>query len=70
MDADNPNSSCDTREVVLKRDGKDVKQDDKCAAVSGTWTSEYDGESFTDSSDLDVDHIVPLSNAWKVRLYS
>ncbi|PLB52205.1 secreted protein [Aspergillus steynii IBT 23096] len=58
-------NSCNTREVVLARDGEDVEQDSSCAAVSGTWLSEYDGETFTDSSDLDIDHIVPLSNAWK-----
>ncbi|GGU51692.1 hypothetical protein [Streptomyces violascens] len=31
---------CDTREVVLQRDGHNVAQDDKCRAVQGTWYSE------------------------------
>ncbi|MFF3491812.1 HNH endonuclease family protein [Streptomyces sp. NPDC002795] len=57
--------SCTTREVVLKRDGKDVKTDDECRAVSGNWVSVYDGEKFTDSGDLDIDHTVPLANAWR-----
>ncbi|GGU60903.1 hypothetical protein GCM10010211_27220 [Streptomyces albospinus] len=56
---------CDTREVVLARDGKDVKQDEKCRAISGKWYSEYDGESFTEARQLDIDHIVPLANAWR-----
>lgn len=59
--------SCDTRDVVLKRDGKNVVQSSStCSATSGTWCSPYDGASWTDSSDVDIDHLVPLSNAWKV----
>ncbi|WP_310728770.1 HNH endonuclease family protein [Streptomyces sp. N2A] len=56
---------CNTREVVLKRDGKNVHQDGSCAAVSGTWVSPYDGATWTKASDLDIDHVVPLSEAWK-----
>ena len=61
--------ACNTREVVLKRDGIDVVQDSGCAAVSGTWFSPYDGATWSLASDLDIDHVVPLSNAWKVRTY-
>ena len=61
------NSSCDTREVVLKRDGTNVVQSSSCAATSGTWKSPYDGATWTAASDVDIDHVVPLSNAWKVR---
>jgi Protein of unknown function (DUF1524) len=57
--------NCNTRELVLQRDGTDVKRDDKCLAVSGRWISVYDGKTFTDASDLDVDHTVPLANAWR-----
>ncbi|MEV0264824.1 HNH endonuclease family protein [Streptomyces sp. NPDC050617] len=57
--------ACNTREVVLKRDGKGVEQDAKCAAVKGTWKSAYDGATWTDASDLDIDHIVPLAQAWR-----
>ncbi|MEO3870445.1 HNH endonuclease family protein [Nonomuraea sp. B12E4] len=56
---------CDTREVVLARDGVDVKQDERCRAVSGAWFSEYDGRAFTSGSDLDIDHMVPLAQAWR-----
>jgi hypothetical protein len=58
--------SCNTREVVLKRDGINVVQDSRCAAVSGSWFSPFDGETWDDASDVDIDHLVPLSNAWKV----
>lgn len=50
--------ACNTREVVLKRDGTDVTQDSSCAAVSGNWHSEYDGADWTAASDLDIDHMV------------
>ncbi|WP_043624572.1 HNH endonuclease family protein [Nonomuraea candida] len=56
---------CDTREIVLARDGVDVKQDEDCRAISGTWHSEYDGKEFTDASALDIDHMVPLAQAWR-----
>ena len=59
--------SCNTREVVLARDGTNVVQDSSsCAATSGTWKSPYDGATWTAASDVDIDHMVPLSNAWKV----
>lgn len=44
-------------------------QDDDCAATSGNWVSPYDGATWTAASDLDIDHIVPLSNAWKVGVF-
>ncbi|MEV4440448.1 HNH endonuclease family protein [Streptomyces sp. NPDC049577] len=56
---------CNTREVVLKRDGQDVQQDAKCAAVSGTWYSPYDGATWHNAADIDIDHIVPLAQAWR-----
>ncbi|GAA1587842.1 hypothetical protein GCM10009678_82850 [Actinomadura kijaniata] len=34
--------TCNTREVVLQRDGSGVVTDSSCAAVSGTWRSPYD----------------------------
>ncbi|MER7463771.1 HNH endonuclease family protein [Streptomyces sp. NPDC097981] len=58
-------NKCDTREVVLKRDGKDVVQDSECKAVSGTWRSLYDGTVVTDASKMDIDHIVPLAEGWR-----
>ncbi|MEV7191366.1 HNH endonuclease family protein [Streptomyces sp. NPDC093510] len=57
--------ACNTREVVLKRDGTNVEQDSSCAATSGTWKSPYDGGTWTAASDVDIDHVVPLSEAWK-----
>ncbi len=56
---------CDTREAVLKRDGRNVRTDDNCKATAGEWTSPYDGETWTNAADVDIDHMVPLANAWR-----
>lgn len=57
--------TCNTREVVLKRDGTNVVTDSSCAATSGRWFSPYDGATWTAASDVDIDHIVPLAAAWR-----
>src|SRR4051794_24033753 len=57
--------SCNTREEVLKRDGTDVEVGTDCAATSGSWYSPYDGETWTQTSDVDIDHMVPLADAWR-----
>lgn len=57
--------ACNTRETVLKRDGTNVVTNSSCAAVSGNWFSPYDGATWTAASDVDIDHIVPLANAWR-----
>ena len=56
--------ACNTRETVLKRDGTNVATDSSCAATSGSWYSPYDGATWTAASDLDIDHMVPLGQAW------
>jgi len=57
--------TCNTREVVLKRDGTNVVTNSSCAATSGRWFSPYDGATWTAASDVDIDHIVPLAAAWR-----
>jgi hypothetical protein len=57
--------SCNTRETVLKRDGSNVVTGSDCAATSGTWYSPYDGATWSAASDVDIDHVVPLAEAWR-----
>ncbi|KKK07401.1 HNH endonuclease family protein [Micromonospora sp. HK10] len=57
--------TCNTRETVLKRDGTSVVTDSSCAAVSGRWYSPYDGATWTAAADVDIDHVVPLAEAWR-----
>jgi hypothetical protein len=61
---DTISGTCNTRETVLKRDGTSVVVNSACAATSGSWYSPYDGATWTAASDLDIDHVVPLKNAW------
>lgn len=57
--------SCNTRETVLRRDGSNVVVGSDCYPDSGSWYSPYDGATWSLASDVDIDHIVPLSNAWR-----
>jgi hypothetical protein len=61
---DKVDANCDVREQVLKRDGKDVKAGADCAPKSGTWVSPYDGATWHKATDVDIDHVVPLGQAW------
>jgi hypothetical protein len=56
--------TCNTRETVLKRDGTGVVVSSACAATAGRWFSPYDGATWSAASDVDIDHMVPLKNAW------
>jgi hypothetical protein len=56
--------SCNTREQVLKRDGSGVVVDSSCYPTSGSWYSPYDGATWTNPADVDIDHMVPLAEAW------
>ena len=62
---DTISGTCNTRETVLKRDGTNVVVNSACTATSGSWYSPYDGATWTAASDLDIDHVVPLKNAWE-----
>ncbi|UFN94255.1 HNH endonuclease family protein [Micromonospora aurantiaca] len=57
--------ACNTREQVLKRDGTSVVVNSSCAATSGRWYSPYDGATWSAASDVDIDHVVPLAEAWR-----
>ncbi|WP_197087564.1 HNH endonuclease family protein [Micromonospora sp. HK10] len=56
--------NCDVRDSVLQRDGEGIKLSG-CNVVGGRWESVYDGMALTDPADVDIDHIVPLANAWR-----
>ncbi|MGW6984995.1 HNH endonuclease family protein [Streptomyces sp. NPDC054932] len=58
-------NKCDTREVVLERDGTGVERDGECRAVAGNWKSLYDGVVVTDAGKMDIDHMVPLAEGWR-----
>ena len=57
--------TCDTRETVLQRDGTSVVTGSDCYPTSGRWYSPYDGVTLTAASGVDIDHVVPLAEAWR-----
>ncbi|MEV4415021.1 HNH endonuclease family protein [Catellatospora sp. NPDC049609] len=57
-------SNCDVRDTVLARDGKNIKLSG-CNVTGGEWSSVYDGAKTTDPLKVDIDHMVPLANAWR-----
>lgn len=59
--SDVPGKGCDTREWVLYRQNR--VRPAACGGESGSWISVYDGKRFSNPSDLDVDHMVPLAEA-------
>jgi hypothetical protein len=56
---------CTTRDLVLKRDGEGVRTGSDCDITSGRWASPYDGRTWTRTGDVDIDHMVPLKEAWE-----
>jgi len=64
IDADK--DGCDTRaEVLIEEAILKPKIGPKCKLTGGKWISAYDGKTITNSSLLDVDHMVPLAEAWR-----
>lgn len=70
IDADR--DRCNTREEVLIAESSTQAQVDAfgCTVVAGDWFSPFDGRTHTDPSDLDIDHLVPLKEAWDSGAHS
>jgi hypothetical protein len=56
--------NCNVRDSVLVRDGTKVRTSG-CNVVAGTWRSVYDGRTLDSPTKVDIDHVVPLANAWR-----
>ena len=58
-------NGCDSRKAVIILEAT-VKPtvDKKCAISGGKWLSVYDSVTVTEAGKLDVDHMVPLAEAW------
>ena len=64
IDADK--DGCDTRaEVLIEEAIVMPKIGPKCKLTGGKWLSAYDGKTVNNSSLLDIDHVVPLAEAWR-----
>lgn len=63
VDADR--NGCNTRsEVLLEEAVVAPEVGDRCRISGGEWSSYYDGETVTEARALDIDHMVPLAEAW------
>ena len=63
VDADG--DGCSTRNEVLISEADDpVSVGSGCSLSGGRWFSYYDQVSWTSPSDIDIDHMVPLAEAW------
>ncbi len=61
--SDLDSDGCDTREEVLIAERVSGKVSG-CKVVNGTWVSQYDGAVTTNATNFDIDHFVPLKEAW------
>ncbi len=69
------NSDCqNTRAEVLIAESKvtPTYSSSRCTVVEGQWYSYYDGATWTNPADVDIDHLVALAEAWGsgARLWS
>lgn len=63
--SDPDGNGCDAREDTLRRDGQQLKPTRGCKLTTGVWKDPYGGETFRVPGNLDIDHVVPLANAWR-----
>ncbi|MEU5825902.1 HNH endonuclease family protein [Streptomyces sp. NPDC047803] len=67
---DEDGDGCPTRqEVLLAEAVKAPEQGARCALTGGSWRSYYDEVEVTDAKKLDIDHMVPLAEAWDSGAY-
>ncbi|GGV90754.1 HNH endonuclease family protein [Streptomyces massasporeus] len=62
---DDPADGCTTRNEVLIAEAVEMPVvDPRCRLTGGSWWSYYDQTTVTSASGLDIDHMVPLAEAW------
>ncbi len=63
---DEDGDGCDTRrEVLIDESVTAVTVGAGCSITGGEWLSSYDNARWTDPADVDIDHVVPLAEAWR-----
>ena len=67
IDADG--DGLDTRAEVLIDESKTRVTISSRTVRTGRWVSLYDNLTWTDASDVDIDHVVALNEAWKSGAY-
>lgn len=69
IDADK--NGCDTRAEVLIQEAIATPQvGARCKLVGGLWNSPYDAKVIANASEIDIDHLIPLEEAWRSGAWS
>lgn len=68
---DSDSDGCNTRrEVLIEEAIEKPTITGDCDLVGGVWYSVYDGVTTNDSGDFDIDHFIPLKEAWDSGAHS
>ncbi|MBO1331619.1 HNH endonuclease family protein [Streptomyces sp. VRA16 Mangrove soil] len=76
VDAPGGRNGCDTRDDVLRRDLKDLREGDRnpCVVISGTLHDPYTGKDlpyyYRRASQIQTDHVVALGAAWRAGAWA
>jgi hypothetical protein len=63
---DSDGDGCNTRKEVLVLEAIEKPQvTGNCNLIGGKWYSVYDGVITDDPGDFDIDHLIPLKEAWE-----
>lgn len=63
-------NGCNTRHTVLIRDVHDsLTVNDRCIVQTGLWYSPFDDVWVDNPRSIDIDHLVPLAEAWRSGAY-
>lgn len=69
----NVEGKCSAREYTLREESLvEVNYSDEaeCKVSTGKWLSLYDDVTLSNASDIDIDHMVPLKEAWESGAHS
>ncbi|WP_435598379.1 HNH endonuclease family protein [Streptomyces anulatus] len=62
---DEDKDGCSTRaEVLIAESRVTATVEPRCKVTAGQWFSFYDGVTLTTPGGLDIDHVIPLAEAW------
>lgn len=68
----NGNTCFDTRGLILARDSKtqvEVSKTNHCRVAKGTWVDPYTNNQLDNAKDIQIDHVVPLKEAYVSGAY-
>lgn len=63
---DSTGGGCDVRDAVLLAEARrKPRVGERCTLIGGRWRSAFDNRLVRSTRDLDIDHLVPLAEAWR-----